>query len=886
MKVKFWQFFFLFILISSEVFSQELEKIRINFRVYNGVNGAAVKNVVLDVRYAQTGNEIKPGSEKKETFYEIVKGATIKVKAEVPQFYPEEIRFETDRLYAGDVLEVKLNPRPAGSALISVLDSKSGFPLIASVNISFEGSSSTQETSEDKNELQIYFEKNGEYSFQIEADGYESQSFLKNLNINQKNEKIIVKLNRSPVLFNVLVKDKAGKQALGEAEISIKDTKGKLATAASKSSFYLLPDENYTISVSKEGYALFTSPVKSLLMPESSNIEVLMEAKSLAPFFVSAKNAISQKEIQTEIEVLLPSGKTEFAKSNSLYAPKEKGEYTFKINKENLGTYSQNAQTQFSDAQKQVDVNFEILQKTTMKIVVLDSLTQKPIPNPEIRLFNQKSNMLQGTQANNTKTYIATENDKLFYEISADGYPERTGNIVAKDGVVTVFLAKKIVINFQELEISLIDNVTKKPIDRTQLLILDENNKVVEVLYNSAKGTYLTYKIIENKPFYVQAKAEGYLELSNVLNTSERKVTLGLTPTAKKEIIISIYDVYTKEMLVVNNLNVSINEQRINTLERNREYLISVSPGANFNIEFKQEGYPQYKNAFNQTELKDGRLNINIKKDTYPLTFTILNKLTDEQKDKALAHINELDGKSLDNKFNKTENRFELESDPNKTLQAEILVPGFREYKASNNREKLAMYDIKVELIPIETPKIEQPKVEPPKVEEPKVDPPKVVTAEDTTKTKIEIPKVETPVVVEKPKVESKENPIELPKSEPMIAKKGRKYPLDGVNFEQSKTTFLYGSELKLNELLDFMKNNPNVVIEITGHTDKVGDERQNQRLSEFRAKAVANWLFNKGVDRDRISTAGKGSSEPIAPNDTETTKAQNRRIEVLVVEE
>lgn len=70
----------------------------------------------------------------------------------------------------------------------------------------------------------------------------------------------------------------------------------------------------------------------------------------------------------------------------------------------------------------------------------------------------------------------------------------------------------------------------------------------------------------------------------------------------------------------------------------------------------------------------------------------------------------------------------------------------------------------------------------------------------------------------------------------------------------------------------------------ITGHTDNVGSDENNLKLSEQRAKAVKGWLFNKGgVPLERLKTAGKGSKDPLADNDSEEGRAKNRRIEFIV---
>ena len=73
-------------------------------------------------------------------------------------------------------------------------------------------------------------------------------------------------------------------------------------------------------------------------------------------------------------------------------------------------------------------------------------------------------------------------------------------------------------------------------------------------------------------------------------------------------------------------------------------------------------------------------------------------------------------------------------------------------------------------------------------------------------------------------------------------------------------------------------------IIEVAGHTDSVGDAAYNQNLSEQRAATVANYLAGRGVMRDRMITSGAGETRPIASNDTEAGRAQNRRVEITLV--
>ncbi|MGH8032903.1 MAG: OmpA family protein [Luteimonas sp.] len=73
-------------------------------------------------------------------------------------------------------------------------------------------------------------------------------------------------------------------------------------------------------------------------------------------------------------------------------------------------------------------------------------------------------------------------------------------------------------------------------------------------------------------------------------------------------------------------------------------------------------------------------------------------------------------------------------------------------------------------------------------------------------------------------------------------------------------------------------------VIEVAGHTDSVGTDSYNQQLSQRRADAVAAYLGSRGISRDRMITVGAGETRPIASNDSDNGRAQNRRVEVTLV--
>ena len=116
------------------------------------------------------------------------------------------------------------------------------------------------------------------------------------------------------------------------------------------------------------------------------------------------------------------------------------------------------------------------------------------------------------------------------------------------------------------------------------------------------------------------------------------------------------------------------------------------------------------------------------------------------------------------------------------------------------------------------------------------------------------------------------------------LAKQGVKVVLRNVFFDFNKTTILPESDQALEDLYNFLAENPNIKIRISGHTDNIGSAESNQKLSENRAKSIMNYIVNKGIAANRITFEGKGEVEPCATNDTEEGRATNRRVEFTIL--
>ena len=584
--------------------AQENEKIRLQVRVISSADGMEIADASVKMMYALTENQVPLKTEKRNRFYEVVKGSDLKISAEASRFYAEQKHFETDHLYDEDILEIQLTPLPAEVAATS------------------------------------------------------------------------------------------------------------------------------------------------------------------APFFVVVRDLVSGERLEGRVEVTRPSGMVDYVNSGNTYQPAEVGEYNFIFRRDGFGSYTQKLYTRPSSEIALLPVNFEIRSVT-----------------------------------------------------------------------------------FTEHEYTLVDAHTQKTVMKSQLFILDDAKKAVETLYNSSKGTYMTYRINPEKTYTAEVRAEGYEPLTIPLTNSGRNVTLELTPAGLQKTAFVALDEYTKKPVETRHFSItSPAGTEMPAQNEGTAFTGLLHPQYPYRVRVEAEGYPLF-----EREITAGKtpVEILIRKTSYPLALVVSNALDDAQKAGAAATVTQANGTALPVTFDVNSQSFLLESDPEQVVQIAITVPGFRPYVASNNRSQLAQFQLNVQLEPI-TEEVAVAATTPPSAVPPSAAPTLREPAAD----------------------------------EPMEAKKGRRYALNGVNFEQSQTAMLPGSEEKLREVLQFMQDHPQVRIEVIGHTDKTGDERQNQRLSEFRARAVANWLFNQGINSARMTTSGKGSAEPVAPNDTEEGKALNRRIEVMVIED
>jgi len=106
----------------------------------------------------------------------------------------------------------------------------------------------------------------------------------------------------------------------------------------------------------------------------------------------------------------------------------------------------------------------------------------------------------------------------------------------------------------------------------------------------------------------------------------------------------------------------------------------------------------------------------------------------------------------------------------------------------------------------------------------------------------------------------------------------------DGITFDFNKTTLKPQFYPALGRVAGTLSEYNQTIIEVVGHTDSVGSDEVNNRISHQRAEAVANYLASQGVQRERLEILGAGKRFPVADNSTDAGRAQNRRVEIRLI--
>ncbi len=138
----------------------------------------------------------------------------------------------------------------------------------------------------------------------------------------------------------------------------------------------------------------------------------------------------------------------------------------------------------------------------------------------------------------------------------------------------------------------------------------------------------------------------------------------------------------------------------------------------------------------------------------------------------------------------------------------------------------------------------------------------------------------------EQARAEARQLERELTELQAKQTERGLVLTLGDVLFDTGKAELKVGALRSLDKLVAFLKENPERDVLIEGHTDSVGNENYNLALSQRRAEAVETALISRGISPRRILARGYGEGYPVASNETDAGRQQNRRVEIVILEE
>ena len=122
----------------------------------------------------------------------------------------------------------------------------------------------------------------------------------------------------------------------------------------------------------------------------------------------------------------------------------------------------------------------------------------------------------------------------------------------------------------------------------------------------------------------------------------------------------------------------------------------------------------------------------------------------------------------------------------------------------------------------------------------------------------------------------SKKIPVgKLKKNEPIV--------LNDITFDTGKADLKPESFEELDRVVKMLEDNPKITIELSAHTDDVGNDDSNLKLSDKRAKSVMDYMVSKGIKAERLAAKGYGETQPLVPNDSDENRAKNRRVQFKI---
>ncbi|MGL4632206.1 MAG: OmpA family protein, partial [Leadbetterella sp.] len=785
------------ILAHSQEKEEELdEDIPLQIVLQNAKNGNLIKKD-FDISVIDIEKKKKIDSKiiKNRNIYSLLSNKNYKVQVNAAGYYSEEIEIDKNQIGPEGEYVIKLDAASSNSILIKVIDAETKEGLQSAINITHESKVISGSTTASNPSYAYMYDKIGSCKLKISSPSYIDDTRSFELQKNDFNKEIVIELRKSKSKIEYSIVSKITNLPIPEGKISFtQKDKGIKAYEGKFSDGKFLFDgkigEIYTVLISAEGFASYSENVK---LEEKVSVFKLVSKTS---YYISIFDDKNKNRLEGDITIKSPSNKISKIKSSKvadiMFSPTELGEYSIETN---LPGYI-NKQETFRVIESKIDkveLPIYLVAGTNEYVLsVFDIDTKLPINNAVVRVFSDRNTEVKGKNTKNTHTYKLDIQKNYFLEATAEEYADYTENI--KDNKsIDVYLRKLKRDTTYTYLLTVLDQQTLLPVPNATVLIKENKQKNLEVFFEPSKNQFSVSSIDLKSAYEFEAFGKSYTSISGKLNLEKHSDTIYLKPSDLMEFKFQAKDAFFDELIKA-DMQITKDNVKIPTKKNSLFIEASLSTNQFYGIEII---HPEYHIVKRNIDLGDA-VNGLIKYDLYKKTYSVLYKI------EPLVGEEKLRTLEFKLKNNTTENVETLEYSSGKKGFTGLIYPEYT-------------YTITV----------------------------KLVGYEDLT-SEFDIKKLDTKSLVRvlrlnplksEPVAKIVDPPKPIPSSEMQIAF-NKHFPLEGVQFARSKTTFTSGSEQKLQVLVDFLKANPNAKIQIIGHTDNDGsDQRLNQNLSEFRAK-------------------------------------------------
>lgn len=496
------------------------------------------------------------------------------------------------------------------------------------------------------------------------------------------------------------------------------------------------------------------------------------------------------------------------------------------------------------EADRKVTLKLAPQQLSYLNITFSDAETGTPLDGKCIIVSQKSTDSTIINIVNGKAEILLKQNDLITAKAKVNKYLELSQELnieIPENGNKIYDLDLKLVANQYFLELQAINIETGNVIPNATFQVLDTKGlKVLELKANNEGKAKAEFPSLGN--YTVKCIAEDFKESEQQITDIKHntKVLFKSISTKKKthELKVFVFDELTKKEInptaIVNGVNLG-----------KAPFFIKGEENSIVDITLNGEGVRDAKSkmAFNDSLIKRVSVNIYVKRNFYTFYFKALNRKTKDFVKRATFKIIENTNRQEVQKVG-DDGLFQASLEVDKTYVMQIKSDGFKDFATKINQNAW--------------------------IEEGEFERNFYLDSEEIIKPTPELKDQSVQKIIKTATFGNIE--------------KGKSITLKNVYFDQSSPVLKKESFPELDQLIKILIENPTLKIEIRGHTDNVGDFNLNVKLSKDRCDSVIEYLVKNNIEKSRLQAIGRGSLDPISPNNTEENRKKNRRVEFVLL--